>query len=136
MRQNYFVKREHFSLVCKWTKTKQTLNKRTTCTENSEKNDAISAKIQQMYVGSRETASTCHILNSQQTVVHTKPSTVASSNGIKLLHLGSYFGWHRAYSIWTSMSVALTIVKCWNISHHSHIGLNAYHISHQAGGQL
>ena len=42
--------------------------------ENSEKNDAVSAKIQQMYVGSRETASTCHVLNSQQTVVHTKPS--------------------------------------------------------------
>ena len=42
--------------------------------ENSEQNDAVCAKIQQMYVGSRETASTCHVLNSQQTVVHTKPS--------------------------------------------------------------
>merc|ERR1712223_989496 len=41
--------------------------------ENSEKNDAVNAKIQQMYVGSRETASTCHVLNSHQTVVHTKP---------------------------------------------------------------
>ena len=47
-------------------------------TENSEKNDATSAKIQQMYVGSRETASTCHVLNSHQTVVHTKPSSAAA----------------------------------------------------------
>ena len=49
------------------------------CTENSEKNDATSAKIQQMYVGSRETASTCNVLNSHQTVVHTrKPSSAAA----------------------------------------------------------
>ncbi len=41
-------------------------------TESSEKEDALSAKIQQMYVGSRETASTCHVFNSQQTLVHTK----------------------------------------------------------------
>ena len=48
-------------------------------TENSEKNDATSAKIQQMYVGSRETASTCNVLNSHQTVVHTrKPSSAAA----------------------------------------------------------
>ena len=33
-------------------------------TENSEKNDATSDKIQRMFVGSWETASTCHVLNS------------------------------------------------------------------------
>ena len=37
--------------------------------DTSEKNDATIAKIQQMYIGSRETASTCHGLNSQQTVL-------------------------------------------------------------------
>merc|ERR1712038_1045393 len=44
--------------------------------ESSEKRDAAMAKIQQMYVGSRETASTCHVLNMQQTVVHTKKPVV------------------------------------------------------------
>lgn len=44
-------------------------------TENSEKNDATNAKIQQMYVGSRETASTCHLFNIHQTVVHTAKET-------------------------------------------------------------
>merc|ERR1712008_81471 len=47
-------------------------------TENSEKNDATSAKIQQMYVGSRETASTCHVLHGHQTVVHTWASSAAA----------------------------------------------------------
>ena len=38
-------------------------------TDSSEKNDDKIAKIQQMYIGAKETASTCHGLNSQQTVV-------------------------------------------------------------------
>ena len=49
-------------------------------TENSEKIDATNAKIQQMYVGSRETASTCHVFNSNQTVVHTKPNFSSNDN--------------------------------------------------------
>ena len=40
---------------------------------NDGSSGVANAKIQQMYVGSRETASTCHVLNSHQTVVHTKP---------------------------------------------------------------
>ena len=46
--------------------------------ESSEKADQVNAKVQQMYVGSRETASTCHGLNSEQTVVQT--SSLSNSN--------------------------------------------------------
>ena len=46
--------------------------------ESSEKDDATIAKIQQMYIGSRETASTCHGLNSQQTVLVSKPKVTSS----------------------------------------------------------
>ena len=35
-----------------------------------------------------------------------------------------------SYSIWPSMPEALVIVKCWNISHHSHIRHYIYHIFH------
>lgn len=52
-------------------------------TENSEKNDANIAKIQQMYVGSRETASTCHLFNSQETNVHTTSSASAKGDHVE-----------------------------------------------------
>ena len=50
----------------------------------SEKMDMASAKIQQIYVGSRETASTCHGLNSEQTVVQTLNTSNSSSNLTKI----------------------------------------------------
>merc|ERR1719211_643045 len=43
-----------------------------------------SAKIQQIYIGSRETASTCHGLNSEQTVVQTLNTSSSSSNLTKM----------------------------------------------------
>merc|ERR1719273_1251199 len=43
-----------------------------------------SAKIQQIYIGSRETASTCHGLNSEQTVVQTLNTSNSSSNLTKI----------------------------------------------------
>ena len=52
--------------------------------ENSEKMDMTSAKIQQIYIGSRETASTCHGLNSEQTVVQTLNTSSSSSNLTKM----------------------------------------------------
>ena len=46
--------------------------------------DMASAKIQQIYIGSRETASTCHGLNSEQTVVQTLNTSNSSSNLTKI----------------------------------------------------
>ena len=44
--------------------------------------DAVSAKVQQIYIGSRETASTCHGLNSERTVVQ---KSNASTNISKIV---------------------------------------------------
>ena len=46
--------------------------------------DMASAKIQQIYIGSRETASTCHGLNSERTVVQTLNTSNSSSNLTKI----------------------------------------------------
>ena len=35
-----------------------------------------------------------------------------------------------SFSFWPSMPLALTIIRCWNINHHSHIRHYIYHIYH------